>query len=47
MSRSFGDKLAASIGVTAKPQTLIHNIQPEDKFLVLASDGIWEFMSNE
>jgi serine/threonine protein phosphatase PrpC len=22
-------------------------VQPDDEFLVIASDGIWEFMSNE
>ena len=23
------------------------NITPEDKFIVIASDGVWEYLSNE
>ena len=22
-------------------------LQPEDKFIIIASDGVWEFLSNE
>jgi len=28
-------------------EILEYEVQPEDEFLVVASDGIWEFMSNE
>ena len=46
MSRSFGDLLAASVGVSCEPEIIVHNIQPSDKFIVIASDGVWEFISN-
>lgn len=47
MTRSIGDKLAATIGVTAQPDIISHRLTPEDKFFVMASDGIWEFLSSE
>ena len=53
MSRSFGDQVAARVGVISEPG--IENIyleieefiyKKDDKFIILASDGIWEFISN-
>jgi serine/threonine protein phosphatase PrpC len=42
MSRSFGDYVASQVGVIAIPEIIKHTIRPQDKFLVIASDGIWE-----
>jgi serine/threonine protein phosphatase PrpC len=47
MSRSMGDKVAHSVGVTAEPDTLEFTLTLNDKFLVIASDGVWEFLSND
>ena len=47
MSRSFGDQIAHSVGVVVDPEILEHNFNEEDKIILLASDGIWEFMENE
>ncbi len=47
MSRSMGDKVAHSVGVTAEPETLEFTFSLNDKYLVIASDGVWEFLSNE
>mmetsp|Transcript_14594 Transcript_14594/g.29370 ORF Transcript_14594/g.29370 Transcript_14594/m.29370 type:complete len:398 (+) Transcript_14594:278-1471(+) len=47
MARSMGDAVAATVGVIAEPEIQIHELEPEDKFMVLASDGVWEFISNE
>ena len=47
MSRSFGDGMAASVGVNAIPEIKDFTLTPEDKIIVLASDGVWEFMSNQ
>jgi len=47
MTRSFGDKLAASVGVTCEPEILTHTISEDDEFIVLGSDGIWEFIENQ
>jgi serine/threonine protein phosphatase PrpC len=47
MSRSLGDLVAASVGVIYEPEILEYDITPEDKFIVLGSDGIFEFLANE
>lgn len=48
MSRSFGDKVAASVGVIAIPEIIEWKLTEADRFIILASDGLWEFMeSNE
>lgn len=47
MSRSFGDAMAASVGVTTEPDITETAVQPQDKFIVLGSDGIWDRLSND
>ena len=47
MSRSFGDEIAHTVGVTAEPEIFDYNFVHEDKFLLLGSDGIWEFITSE
>lgn len=47
MSRSFGDVVASSIGVTAEPDVQEVKINDEDKALVVGSDGVWDKLSNE
>lgn len=46
MTRSIGDDIAATAGVCALPEIETHKLAPEDKFMVLASDGVWEFLSS-
>ena len=43
MSRSFGDQAAAEVGVNAIPEITEMNLVESDKFMILASDGVWEF----
>lgn len=33
--------------LTAKPVVTHHHLQPHDKFLILATDGLWDLLSNE
>lgn len=47
MSRSFGDRVAGTVGVICEPEILEFDLTPTDKFIVIGSDGIFEFMSNE
>lgn len=47
MSRSLGDYVAHQYGVIADPEIIEYQIKPEDKVIVIASDGIWEFLSNQ
>ena len=47
VSRSFGDCVAQTIGVTAEPFTTEKRVGDTDRYLVLASDGVWEFISDQ
>ena len=47
MSRSIGDLEGKNFGVTAEPGIIEYNISENTKYVVLGSDGIWEFLSNE
>ena len=47
MSRSFGDDVAQSVGVISSPEIIEMDIKDEDKFIVIASDGVWEFISSQ
>ena len=47
MSRSIGDFVAHSVGVSPNPEVIKFELQPDDKFIVIASDGVWEFLTNE
>ena len=47
MSRSLGDTVAHTAGVISEPEMSIVELRPEDKVLIWASDGLWEFMSNQ
>lgn len=46
-SRSFGDSLAEEVGVTAEPEVLVREVRPQDKYVILASDGVFEFLTNQ
>eukprot|EP00808_Paulinella_micropora_P031800 g17275.t1 len=47
VARAFGDKIASTIGVIADPEIKTTTLKDgEDAMIILASDGIWEFMDN-
>ena len=47
MTRSFGDRVAATVGVMSEPEIKEFNFEEGDKFMIIASDGIWEFISSQ
>ena len=47
MSRSIGDDLATSLGVVADAEVLEHEIDETDACVILASDGVWEFITEQ
>ena len=47
MTRSFGDQLAVTVGVICEPEVKECFVKEEDKCIVIASDGLWEYVSNE
>ena len=47
MTRSFGDVIGSVLGVIAEPEVTEYIIKKEDKAIIIASDGLWEYVSNE
>ena len=47
MTRSFGDRVAATVGVISEPEIKEEKFEENDKFMIIASDGIWEFISSQ
>lgn len=45
VSRSIGDACGRSIGVVATPTFQTHQLQENDKFLIIGSDGLWDCVS--
>jgi serine/threonine protein phosphatase PrpC len=46
-TRSLGDLIADRIGVFAKPEMLTMELTGNEEILVIASDGIFEFITNQ
>ena len=47
MSRSIGDLIASTLGVIPEPKFIEDKVDKDTKFIVVASDGVWEFLDNE
>ena len=47
MSRSFGDFQCKEIGVICEPSFIEYCLDENCKYLVLGSDGVWDFLENE
>ena len=47
MSRSFGDNLAHSIGVINIPEVKSYEYTGSEKFIVIATDSIWQFIDSD
>ena len=47
MTRSLGDKMAHNIGVIDEPEIKKFFFEGNEKFIIIASDGLWEFISGE
>ncbi|KAG7372896.1 protein phosphatase 2C [Nitzschia inconspicua] len=46
-TRSIGDRMAKQFGVCAEPEVLHVTLSDKERVLVLASDGIWDVLSNQ
>ena len=47
MTRSIGDKIAHCIGVIEEPEFKIYEYDGNEKFIIIASDGIWEYLNGD
>lgn len=46
MTRSVGDTVLTEFGVVPTPELTVCGLGPKDQFIVIASDGVWEFMTS-
>ena len=46
-TRSLGDALAEALGVIAEPEMVTRELEEGDEIIVLASDGVFEFLTNQ
>jgi len=46
MSRSIGDYAVKAVGVIPDPETFVFELEKVDRFMILASDGVWEFITS-
>lgn len=44
ISRAIGDLNATRCGLVPTPEVRSHALSPSDRFLILATDGVWEFI---
>ena len=47
LTRSFGDKEMKKYGVLSTPDIFCHNIEEDDLFVVMASDGVWDVVEED
>jgi serine/threonine protein phosphatase PrpC len=47
MSRSLGDCIAQTYGVSSDPEVMQVDLDLSDIFVILASDGLWEHVGNQ
>ncbi|KAL0717755.1 hypothetical protein Bca4012_067077 [Brassica carinata] len=47
MARAFGDFCLKNFGLISVPDVSFRRLTEKDEFIVLASDGIWDVLSNE
>ncbi|KAF5836988.1 phosphatase 2C-like domain-containing protein [Dunaliella salina] len=47
MSRALGDALAHQVGVSSEPDHSVVDLTEDDRFIILASDGVWEFITSK
>ena len=47
MSRSLGDFKGKQCGIIPIPEIIEYDLNEKSKYMVICSDGVWEFLSNE
>ena len=47
MARSIGDHAVSDVGVIADPVVSTYTLTDDDEFIILASDGVWEFLDSQ
>ena len=45
LTRAFGDLIGSTVGIINEPEIKFFNYEKEDKFIIIGSDGLWEYIS--
>ncbi|CAG9335810.1 unnamed protein product [Blepharisma stoltei] len=46
-SRNFGHKASTRIGIVAEPEVYVYELDVEDEYIIIGTDGLWEFIPND
>lgn len=46
-TRSIGDCIAESIGVVSEPEIVKRSLTPDDAYIIICSDGVFEFLTSQ
>ena len=47
LTRSFGDELLNKIGVNCVPEIKEFFLEKNDKFIIIGTDGLWEYIPSQ
>jgi serine/threonine protein phosphatase PrpC len=47
MSRSIGDLKGKTVGIVANPGIMEYDLEESTKYIIIGSDGVWEFLNND
>ena len=47
LTRSFGDEIMSNVGVICEPEIKQFFLGKDDKFVIIGTDGLWEYISSE
>ena len=47
LTRSFGDEILSKIGVICEPEVKEFILGKDDKFIIIGTDGLWEYITSQ
>ena len=47
LTRSFGDEILSKIGVICEPEVKEFILDKDDKFIIIGTDGLWEYITSQ
>lgn len=47
VTRSLGDAIGKTVGVISEPEVQIVDLGPSQRYIVMASDGVWDVLSHD
>ena len=47
LTRCFGDQILSQVGISCEPEIKEFFFEENDKFIIIATDGLWEYISSQ